>query len=62
MRVESVLDGGGGAEKGLAEIGQDGGATSGDAVLHEENGEMRKKNMNIQGGAESGELAGESRR
>src|SRR5207245_1044071 len=33
--IELAFDGGEGAEKGLAEIGQDGGAARGDAVLDE---------------------------
>jgi len=40
-------------EKSLAEVGQDGGAASGDAVLDEQDGELGEKRVNAGGGLES---------
>jgi len=50
------------AEKNLTEIGEDGGATGGNAVLHKKDGNLTEKSVNAGGGMESREQAEEGRR
>ena len=52
-------DGGEGAEKQLADVGEDGGAPRGDAVLGEEEEEIGEELVDVRGGVESSELADE---
>ena len=56
-----MLDGGKGAEKNLSEIGQNGGAACGDAVLDEEDGDLGDEAVNAGGRLESGEQTEEGR-
>jgi len=50
------------AEKDLTEIGEDGGAPRGDAVLHKEDGDLTEKSVNAGSGMESREQAQEGGR
>ena len=50
------------AEKNLTEIGEDGGAPRGDAVLHKEDGDLTEKSVNAGSGMESREQAQEGGR
>jgi len=50
-----------GAEEEAIEVGEDGGATRGDAVLHEEDGELGEEIVDLRGGFEFRELAVEIR-
>ena len=50
------------AEKNLTEIGEDGGATRGDAVLHKKDGNLTEKSVNAGSGMESREQAQEGGR
>jgi len=59
--IELAFDGGEGAEKGLAEIGQDGGTARGDAVLDEKHGDLGEKGMDAGGTIKSRKQADESR-
>jgi len=54
-----LLDGGESAEEELIDVGEDGGAARGDAVLSEEDHEFGEEVMNLGGGVELGEVAGE---
>ena len=54
-----LADGGEGAKQYLAEVGQDGGAARGDAVLNQEDGDLGEEGVNAGGGLESGEQAEE---
>jgi len=60
LGVAFLLDGGEGAEEELIDVGEDGGAARGDAVLREEDHEFGEEVMNLGGGVELGEQAGES--
>jgi len=54
-----LFDGGKGAEEELIDVGEDGGTARGDAVLREEDHEFGEEIMNLGGGVELGEVAGE---
>ena len=54
-----VVDGGEGAEKQIAGVGHDGGTARGDAVVSLEKEEPREETVDVRGGGEFGELAGE---
>jgi hypothetical protein len=54
------LDAGKGAEKEVANIGEDGSAAGGDALLSEEDQNVREKFVDLGGGIELVELGGES--
>ncbi len=57
-----VVDGGKVAGKNLTEIGEDGGAACGDAVLDKEDGDLGEEGVKAGGGVESGEQAEEGGR
>ena len=60
-RVIFEVDFAEGAEEEAIEVGEDGSATWGDAVLDEENGEFGEEVVDLRGGFEFGELAVEIR-
>jgi hypothetical protein len=60
--VFRLAESGQAAEKNLTEIGEDGGATGGNAVLHKKDGNLTEKSVNAGGGMESREPAEEGRR
>jgi len=59
FRIALLLDGRERAEKELADIGEDGGAARGDAVLGQEQVELAKGMMDAGGSAEVVGMAGE---
>lgn len=58
--VEFVVDGGKGAEFEVGDIGEDGGATGGDAVLDQEGGEAGEEVVDLDSGFEIGGFGAES--
>lgn len=60
--VFRLAESGQAAEKNLTEIGEDGGATGGNAVLHKKDGNLTEKSVNAGGGIESREQAEEGGR
>lgn len=59
VRTEFLFDGGEGAEKQAGDIGDDGGAARGDAVLGEEDEELGEDLVDVGGGGKLAEIAGE---
>jgi len=57
--VEFVFDGGDGAEEEIADVGEDGGAACGDAILREEAEKIGEHLVEVGSGLEFGELADE---
>ena len=61
LGFEFVLDSREGAEKSLAKVSEDGGASSGNAVLDKKHGELGEKIVNAASGLESREQFAKSR-
>jgi hypothetical protein len=57
--IALALDGGERAEEEIASVGQDGGATRGDAVLREEQEKFGEKLIDVGGGVEFSDVGGE---
>ncbi len=55
--MEFLFDGGEGAEKQAVDVGEDGGASRGDAVLGEQEEELGEDLVDVRGGQEADELA-----
>ena len=59
VAVGFLVDGGEGAEKQVAGVGHDGSTARSDAVVGLEKEESRKESVEVRGGGEFGQLAGE---